>query len=76
MTHINAVTMSEGQKLIASGDDYGLVCVYRNPARPGNDYSKYRGHSEFVTNVKFCEGTKYLFSTGGQDQTCIQWKRV
>jgi len=68
--------MDKSQSLICTGDDYGLMCVYRNPARPGNKYGKYRGHSEFVTNVAFLEGTKYIFSTGGQDQTCIQWKRV
>merc|ERR1719263_854547 len=76
MTHINAVAMDKSQKLICTGDDYGLMCVYRNPARPGNAYGKYRGHSEFVTNVAFGEGTKYIFSTGGQDQTCIQWKKL
>lgn len=65
MTHVNAVTMDKSQKLIASGDDFGLLCVYRNPARPGNKCGMYRGHSEFVTNVCFLEGTKYLFTTGG-----------
>lgn len=70
-THINSVTLSKNQSLIATGDDYGLVCVYRNPSRAGNDYSKYRGHSEFVTNVAFAEEDKWLFSCGGQDQTCI-----
>ena len=64
-THINAVTMDKNQALIATGDDYGLVCVYRNPALKGHDYGKYRGHSEFVTNVQFAKGTDYLFSTGG-----------
>jgi WD40 repeat protein len=67
--------MSKDQKLIASGDDYGLVCLYRNPLLEGNDSSKYRGHSEFVTTVKFSDCGEYIFSVGGQDQTCIQWKK-
>ena len=66
--------MTKDQKLIASGDDYGLVCVYRNPLLEGHESSKYRGHSEHVTSVKFSDDNKYLFSTGGQDQTTIQWR--
>ena len=75
-SHINAVCMSEDQSIIASGDDYGLVCVYRNPCLDDkHKSSKYRGHSEHVMNVKFSKDKKYLFSVGGQDQTCIQWKQ-
>lgn len=73
-SHINSVAMSHDQKLIASGDDYGLVCLYRNPLLEGNSYKKFNGHSEHVTRVKFTEDGKNLFSVGGQDQTMIQWK--
>jgi len=66
--------MSADQKLLASGDDYGLVCLYRNPLLEGNDSGKYRGHSEHVTHVAFSPDLKYVFSAGGQDQTTIQWR--
>jgi len=52
-SHINSVAMTKDQKLIASGDDYGLVCVYRNPLLEKHESNKYRGHSEHVTSVKF-----------------------
>jgi len=67
--------MSGNQKLLASGDDYGLMCVYRNPNRKDNKFHMYRGHSEHVTRVQFADDCKYIFSTGGQDQTTIQWKQ-
>jgi WD40 repeat protein len=35
-SHINSVAMTRDQKLIASGDDYGLVCLYRNPLLDGH----------------------------------------
>jgi WD40 repeat protein len=75
-SHINSCAMSKNGKLLASGDDYGLVCVYNNPLLEGHASKKYRGHSEHVTSVKFSPDQKstYLFSTGGQDQTTIQWK--
>jgi WD40 repeat protein len=72
-SHINSVAMNKNETLIASGDDYGLVCLYRNPLLEGHASGKYRGHSEHVTTVVFSPDSKYLFSTGGQDQTCIQW---
>lgn len=70
-SHINSVAMSSNQQLIASGDDYGLVCTYNNPLLEGHKSNKYRGHSEHVTCVKFSEDSNYLFSVGGQDQTCF-----
>lgn len=73
-SHINSVAMSRDQKLIASGDDYGLLNVYRNPVREGHKGHMYRGHSEHVTHVVFSDDNKYILSTGGQDQTTIQWK--
>lgn len=75
-SHINSVAMTKDQKLIASGDDYGLVCLYRNPLLEGNKSNKYMGHSEHVTTVKFSQDNKYLWSAGGQDQTMIQWRIV
>ena len=76
-SHINTCTWTpHTAKLIATGDDYGLVCTFRNPALEGHKAKMYRGHSEHVTCVKFSEDGKYMFSTGGQDQTTIQWKCV
>lgn len=75
-SHINSVSMSRNQKLIATGDDWGLVCLYKNPALEGHKSSKFSGHSEHVTNVKFSDDGKYLWSAGGQDQTVIQWKVI
>lgn len=70
--HINRVAGNEEwetNKLIATGDDFCNVRIFRNPARPGNKPRTYRGHGEHVTNVVFGGGK--LFSTGGGDQTLI-----
>jgi WD40 repeat protein len=75
-THINGVASLKSHKLIATGDDYGLVNIYHDPCL--EDFNKgksYRGHSEHVTRVKFAMDGKYLISVGGYDQTIIQWKR-
>ena len=79
-SHINIVEMSKDQQIIASGDDYGLVNLYRSPCREdekGNDPQarSYRGHSEHVTNIKiYGTAMSKMCSLGGQDQTLIQWK--
>lgn len=63
--------------MIATGDDYGLVRVFRNPARHRVQPRSFRAHSEHVVRVRFGrEGLKeYLFSVGGYDQTLMQWKQ-
>ncbi len=34
------------------------------------------GHSSHVTKVRFSEDDKYIFSTGGNDTTVMQWKVI
>lgn len=74
-THINDVDMSKDQKLIVTGDDYGLVNVWRNPARGGSKPLSFRGHSEHVIRTRFMDGDDYIISIGGYDKTVFQWKK-
>ena len=75
-THINGVDLSKDGSLFATGDDYGLVNVFRNPVRFGHSPISLRGHSEHVVRVAFNSNDTYLFSVGGYDQTLMQWKRA
>eukprot|EP01022_Parablepharisma_sp_SALTPOND_P026492 TRINITY_DN641_c0_g1_i1.p1 TRINITY_DN641_c0_g1~~TRINITY_DN641_c0_g1_i1.p1 ORF type:complete len:759 (-),score=97.78 TRINITY_DN641_c0_g1_i1:138-2414(-) len=75
-SHVNGVAMSANEKLIASGDDWGLVNIYRNPCREGSQAKSFRGHSEHVVRVKFGLDDQYIFSVGGQDKTMMQWKKA
>jgi len=77
-SHVNGVDMDASQQHIATGDDYGLVNVFRNPCRKGSVPHSYRGHSEHVVRVKFGRGglEPWLFSIGGYDQTMLQWKKA
>lgn len=74
-THVNGANASKDGTLLATGDDYGLVNVFRYPVRNGGKPRSYRGHSEHVVRVEFADDDKYLFSVGGYDQTLMQWKR-
>ena len=75
-SHINSVDMNEDESLIATGDDYGLVNIFRNPCRAGSKPRSFRAHSEHVVRVRFgMRGlNQWLFSIGGYDQTLMQWK--
>ena len=60
---------------MATGDDYGLVNLFRDPVIKGKPRC-YRGHSEHVVRVKFsCGDDARLYSIGGYDQTLMQWKK-
>lgn len=73
-THVNMVGRDETVNFLVTGDDWCMVNIFNNPARPGNRPRSYKGHSEFVTNVIFKEG-QWIMSTGGYDQTLMQWKK-
>lgn len=52
-THINGVDISRDGTLICTGDDYGLVNIFRNPCRQGHIPISLRGHSEHVVRALF-----------------------
>jgi WD40 repeat protein len=79
-TDINAVDRSNSSytgdmKLLATGDDHGKVRLLEYPCVVKNSQGVIgRGHSSHVTNVKFSSNDKLLISTGGEDQTILQWE--
>lgn len=74
-THINGVNGSSDGALLLTGDDFGLVNVFRDPCRNGSKPVSYRGHSEHVVRVAFSPDDAYVFSVGGYDQTLMQWRK-
>lgn len=77
-THVNTVALSSSGTFFASGDDWGLLCLHRNPIRNMKHKCHcYRAHSEHVVRVVFAgKSDKYILSAGGYDQTLMQWKKV
>nr|CAB3242502.1 echinoderm microtubule-associated protein-like 2 [Phallusia mammillata] len=76
-TDINSVYRSNDNRLLASGDDFGKVHLYKYPAiQPRSSGHVFNGHSSHVTSVKFLTNDERLVSTGGQDCSVMQWKVV
>lgn len=55
-----------------SGDDRGLVSLYRFPAL-GGKARVYGGHSSHVTTVRFAPDGSKLYSAGGGDACIMEW---
>jgi WD40 repeat protein len=67
--------VDSGYKLLACGNDKSQITVYRYPClTKGAEFVLGTGHASHVTNVKFSRQDKYLLSTGGEDQTVMQWR--
>ena len=80
-TEVNSVDRSQRKfgnseyQLLASGDDYGLVKLFRCPSPvKGAQFVAGRGHCSHVTCVRFAPGDEFLLSTGGDDQCVMQWR--
>lgn len=75
---INGVDRSPDGKVVATGDDFGLVKLFKFPCPvEKSQFQKFTGHSSHVTDVKFTRnktGQKYLVSTGGNDKAIFMWK--
>lgn len=73
-TDVNSTCRSNDRQIIATGDDFGKVNIFKFPCvmeKAGN--KQYIGHSSHVTKVKFSANDKYVVSTGGNDKTVIIW---
>lgn len=76
-TDVNASDTNFQQGVIATGDDFGLVKLFRFPCvKKGAKFRKYVGHSAHVTNVRFSTDGMSLVSTGGADHAVFQWKVI
>ncbi|XP_070578135.1 77 kDa echinoderm microtubule-associated protein-like isoform X3 [Ptychodera flava] len=72
---VNAVCRSNDRTVIATGDDFGKVNLYRYPCcQPKSHGHSYSGHSSHVTCVRFLKSDNRLISTGGKDMSIMQWK--
>jgi hypothetical protein len=72
--HVNAVDRSNAKDILTTGDDWGFVNLYRNPALKGAKCRSYRGHSSHVVRVLFDGKDEYIYSVGGYDKTMMMWK--
>lgn len=74
-TDVNTVARSPDGKLLASGDDYRRVKLFRYPCPKENSrFKAYKGHAEHVCNVRFNYDGKYVFSVGGLDKCILQFE--
>ncbi len=74
-TDINSTDSPKARDILATGDDFGFVKLFKFPC-PGKDakHKKFAGHSAHVTTVRFTHDDSYLISTGGGDNSIFQWK--
>ncbi len=72
---MNSVDRSRNGQLLATGDDFGLVKLFKYPCVVEKAEShEYAGHSSHVTKVKFSANDRYVVSTGGNDMTVMVWE--
>uniref|UniRef100_A0AAQ4RNR3 EMAP like 6 n=2 Tax=Gasterosteus aculeatus aculeatus TaxID=481459 RepID=A0AAQ4RNR3_GASAC len=75
LTAINAVDANHAAAVLVTGDDLGLVKLFRFPCpRKGAKFKKYVGHSAHVTNVRWSHDLQWALTTGGADHALFQWR--
>ncbi|KAF1333572.1 Microtubule-associated protein, partial [Globisporangium splendens] len=74
-TDVNSVDRSKDGNLLATGDDFGKVKVFRYPCALEKASSvELRGHASHVTNVRWSPHDLYIVSVGGNDRCVFAWK--
>ncbi|KAK9412191.1 echinoderm microtubule-associated protein-like 6 [Crotalus adamanteus] len=77
VTDINSVDGNYNNTVLVTGDDFGLVKLFRFPClKKGAKFRKYVGHSAHVTNVRWSHDFQWVISTGGADHSVFQWRFI
>ena len=50
---MNSVDRTKSNNIVATGDDFGNVKLFKYPNFKNSSYVKFTGHSSHVTNVRF-----------------------
>ncbi|XP_068177719.1 echinoderm microtubule-associated protein-like 6 isoform X2 [Antennarius striatus] len=75
LTPVNSVDANYSSAVLVTGDDHGLVKLFRFPClKRGAKFKKYIGHSAHVTNVRWSSDLQWVLSTGGADHALFQWR--
>ncbi|XP_036071655.1 echinoderm microtubule-associated protein-like 6 isoform X3 [Oryzias melastigma] len=74
-TNVNSVDANYSSAVLVTGDDLGLIKLFRFPClKKGAKFKKYIGHSAHVTNVRWSNDLQWVISTGGADHAVFQWR--
>lgn len=72
---INSLDRSHSRKVLATGDDFSKVKLFRYPVCVEKQpYAMFKGHSSHITKVQFTSKDNLLVSAGGLEKSVIQWK--
>ncbi len=72
---VNYTCMNSTYKVIATGDDFSKVKLFKSPCVVEHaDYKAYGGHSSHIPKVRFTPNDKYLISVGGNDKSVFIWE--
>ncbi|XP_028827800.1 echinoderm microtubule-associated protein-like 6 isoform X1 [Denticeps clupeoides] len=75
VNNINSVDANYSSAVMVTGDDFGLVKLFRFPClKKAAKFKKYIGHSAHVTNVRWSHDLQWVVSTGGADHSVFQWR--
>uniref|UniRef100_A0A8C4SLW8 EMAP like 5 n=1 Tax=Erpetoichthys calabaricus TaxID=27687 RepID=A0A8C4SLW8_ERPCA len=74
VTDVTAASLTNDKKVLATGDDFGYVKLFKYPVKGKFAKCKrYVAHSTHVTNVRWTHDDALLVSVGGSDTSLIIW---
>ena len=72
---VNYTCRSQNQKIIATGDDFSLVKLFKCPCVIEHaQYKAYGGHSSHIPKIRFTPNDQFLISVGGNDKSVFVWE--
>jgi WD40 repeat protein len=72
---VNYTCMSNNKKVLATGDDFSLVKLFKYPCVVEKaKFKSFSGHSSHVCKIRFSKNDIFLISVGGNDKSVFIWE--
>jgi len=71
---VNYTCLSNNKKVLATGDDFSTVKLFKNPCTVTHArYKEFKGHSSHIPKIRFTKNDIFLVSVGGNDKSVFVW---
>lgn len=71
---VSPITGNKRRRTTVVGDCYSQLKLYNYPCINQKVYNRYKGHSSYISEVRFTDDEKYVISVGGQEKAVMLWK--
>lgn len=71
---VSPIAGAKRKRTTIVGDCFSQLKLFNYPCINQKVYNRYKGHSSYISEVRFTDDEKYVVSVGAQEKAVFLWK--